>query len=417
MARDKKRLVWRVLASLVLVIAVVTGAFLWYVGDYYHAGDVAHEALAGSRDVEVSELPDGSTAFVPANPVCGMVFYPGGKVEPEAYAPLLLDCAEQGVLCVLVRPAFNLAILDANAADGMIGQFPEVDAWYLGGHSLGGVAAASYLADHLDEFEGVVLLASYPTVDLSATSEQVLRVVGTNDGVLDREKYEAARELLPPNTRELELEGGNHAQFGDYGPQDGDGEATLPASEQRDLTALAIVGMGDPEVVVRAAAAEAIDELAAGEALVGDDYLLLPDERLSGLVLAHEPLYKVCAAALEGVAYELGEVSIEGDVATVGVTVTRPDLFAAFERAQADVAAYAATEEGMHEVAVREDINQRARYLADWLLVYLSGHLDDDDIETLEITATAHLSRGSDGVWRLDFAENPELLGALFSAR
>lgn len=189
---------------------------------------------------------------------------------------------------------------------------------------------------------------------------------------------------------------------------------------ERILLALVLAlvcGCSGQEAAVREAATDAIDSLAAGEALLSNDYYpLLPDERLSGMAGTHEPLYKVCISALGHVSYELGEVVIDGDSATVEVTVTAPDLFVALERAQADVAAYAATPEGIREVEVREDINQRMRYLCDWLLVYLEEHLGDEDIEVLTLSATARLTR-VDGTWQLDWAENPELLAALFCVR
>lgn len=184
------------------------------------------------------------------------------------------------------------------------------------------------------------------------------------------------------------------------------------------VAALLLCGCSNQESAVRAAAAEAIDSLAAGEAFPNNDcYPLLPDERLSSLGSVHEPIYKVCVTALERMEYELGDVAVDGDTATVTVTVTAPDLFAAYDRAQQDVEAYALTEEGGAAIAVREDINQQARYLCDWLLEYLSEHLADEDIEVLELTATAHIARGADGSWQLDFAENPELLEALFCVR
>lgn len=177
-------------------------------------------------------------------------------------------------------------------------------------------------------------------------------------------------------------------------------------------------GCAGEEAAVREATSAAIDSLVAGEAFPNNDYYpLLPDERFSDLAFTHEPIYKVCVAALERVTYELGEVSVDGSSATVEVTVTCPDLMVAFGRAQDDVAAFAASEEGNREIAVREDVNQRARYLCDWLLVHLSEHLADEDIETLTLTATAHLARDEGGEWRLDYAENPELLEALFCVR
>lgn len=231
--------------AIAALAAMITLAFLAYVGDYYRAGNAARAALAGSDNVEVVALDDGSVAFVPGEASCGLVFYPGGKVEPEAYAPLMLECAERGVLCVLLEPTFNLAILDRGAADGVVGQFPGVENWLVGGHSLGGVVASSYLAGHAEEFEGLVLLAAYPTADLSDSSEQVLSLVGSNDRVLDREAYESARKLLPAGTREVVIDGGNHAQFGDYGAQDGDGTAAISPQEQTELAADAIAELAE----------------------------------------------------------------------------------------------------------------------------------------------------------------------------
>ena len=188
----------------------------------------------------------------------------------------------------------------------------------------------------------------------------------------------------------------------------------LPLAAAAALTC----GCANQDAAVREAAAAAIDSLAAGEAFPNNDwYPLLPDERLSSLGSVHEPIYKVCTTALERMDYELGEVAVDGDTATVEVHVTAPDLFAALVRAQEDVNAFALSEEGSREIAVREDINQQARYLCDWLLEYLSAHLADQDIEVLELSATAYLTRGEDGSWQLDFAENPELLEALFCVR
>ena len=177
-------------------------------------------------------------------------------------------------------------------------------------------------------------------------------------------------------------------------------------------------GCAGQDARVREAASSAIDALVAGDALPSNDYYpLLPDERLRDLAFAHEPLYKVCQTALGAISYELGDVTVEGDAAAVEVTVVAPDLYAALDRARQDVAAYALTEEAVREIAVREDVNQQARYLCDWLLVYLADHLGDEDVEQLTLTATAHLTRSDDGTWALDYSQNPELMAALFCVR
>ncbi len=237
----------RILVAIAILVVLMVGASIWYVNDYYHADNTALSYVDDSKtnDVTVRTLSKGELAFVPDKPVAGLIFYPGGKVEPESYAPLMEQCAELGILCVITRPPFNLAVLDANTADGIREQFSDVKRWAIGGHSLGGVMAADYLSRHKDSFDALALLGAYTAADLKDFGGKVLLAAGTNDKVLNRDKYEQARDQLPasPNVTELAIEGGNHAQFGNYGPQAGDGEASISASEQQQATAQAIRNM------------------------------------------------------------------------------------------------------------------------------------------------------------------------------
>ena len=152
-------------------------------------------------------------------------------MENTAYAPLMRACAENGILCALVRMPGNLAVLDANAADGLQQEHPEVTTWYIAGHSLGGAMAANYAAAHSENFAGLILLAAYSTKDLTQTTLRVLSVYGSEDGVMNRESYEKNRANLPADTTEVILDGGCHSQFGSYGPQDGDGIPAISGEE------------------------------------------------------------------------------------------------------------------------------------------------------------------------------------------
>ena len=222
--------------SLVAVLLALVIGWGVYVGDSYSAEAAAVAAMAGSERVSVQKM-DNMTVFTPENPTAGFLFYPGGKVEYTAYAPLMLTLAERDVLCVLIPMPCNLAVLNPNAADGIAELFPEIANWYIGGHSLGGSMAASYAAKHPGHLKGLVLLAAYSTADLSESGLDVLSVYGSEDGVLNMEKYESYRGNLPETTVELVIPGGNHARFGSYGPQDGDGEAAISPSEQILYTA------------------------------------------------------------------------------------------------------------------------------------------------------------------------------------
>lgn len=233
----KTKRVIRIIA-IVLVLSVTGIGF--YTSKYYRASD---EALATFASGEV--LSERVTVFRPAEtgdeePVAGeavgLIFYPGGKVAVEAYAPLMKSLAEKGIICVLLEMPLNLAVLDSDAAEGIDEILPDVERWYVGGHSLGGAMAASYAADHVESLEGLVLLASYSTKDLTNSGLDVISIFGSEDQVLNCQSYEENRTNLPDDAVEVIIEGGNHAQFGDYGVQEGDGTATIGGEEQLNQT-------------------------------------------------------------------------------------------------------------------------------------------------------------------------------------
>lgn len=232
----KKRPVLAICLALILILGI---ACFVYVRDCYPANATAKEAMAGNDQVRV-QTGDSFLVFRPEAPTAGVLFYPGGKVEPEAYAPLLLALAERDILAVLIPMPGNLAVLNPGAAAGISGQFPEVQDWYIAGHSLGGSMAASYAAGHPEELKGLILLAAYSTADLTDTNLEVLSLYGEHDGVLNMEKYESNRSHFPGNTIEMVIPGGNHAGFGSYGPQKGDGEASISTPEQIRFAADAI---------------------------------------------------------------------------------------------------------------------------------------------------------------------------------
>lgn len=241
--KKRTRVILAVCLALLLLLGV--GGYT-YVTDYYRADEVAVAAMAYQAD-EVRIKEDGNvTWFVPQEPTAGLIFYPGGKVEHTAYAPLLRACAEKGILCALVRMPGNLAVLDANAADGLPEKHPEITSWYIAGHSLGGAMAANYAAAHSDDYSGLILLAAYSTKDFTQTPLRVLSVYGSEDGVMDPEAYKKNWANLPADTTEVILEGGCHAQFGSYGPQEGDGAPTISGEEQIRQTAEAIAAFAVP---------------------------------------------------------------------------------------------------------------------------------------------------------------------------
>ena len=226
MPRRKKWLVAGGIA--LLILAILTGAFFWYVSDYYRAEDVALEVLAQDCGITVQ---DNLTILSPTYPTdTAIIFYPGAKVEAEAYLPLLDQIRQTGVACILVHMPFHMAIFDANAAEEVISQFPEYQHWYIAGHSMGGAMASQFASDHPDLVDGLILMGAYIYGDYPA--EDTLTIYGSlNQSVEDNIDY---------TENIVEIEGGNHAQFGNYGPQKGDLPAAISAEEQQKQTVEAI---------------------------------------------------------------------------------------------------------------------------------------------------------------------------------
>ena len=141
------------------------------------------------------------------------------------------ELAKNGVLCLLLEVKFNLAILDQNAPKGIQDNYKDVNNWYIGGHSLGGAMAALHASDCGDFYKGIFIFASYPSKPLPENMKEIL-LVGSEDGVIRWEKVQKAREYSSKDYTEHIIEGGNHAQFGSYGRQKGDGRALISARMQ-----------------------------------------------------------------------------------------------------------------------------------------------------------------------------------------
>ena len=234
--KTRKKLVFGVIG---IVVAICAALFL-YTNDYYKS-EVSIEDYETNAECNVEEFKEG--IFVDGSgSTDAVVFYPGAKVEYTSYLPLCVKLAEQGIDCFLVEMPFHLAIFGMNKAGKIMDNY-SYENWYLAGHSLGGAMAANYVADHVEDFDGLIMLAAYPTKALVSEDLKVLSVYGNKDMVLNKEKLEAGTEFVPEHYTEIGLGGANHAGFGNYGPQEGDGEATMEREKQQDMTVHYILKM------------------------------------------------------------------------------------------------------------------------------------------------------------------------------
>ena len=235
----KKKRKYFLLIIPAIIIIIIAG----YSNDYYRAMPEAKNLLRSNDKVEYK----GSTWIEYTSKketiTKGLIIYPGGKVEPAAYAPLAEKIAEEGFKVIIVPMPLNLAVLSPNKAEQVIEKYPRIKQWYIAGHSLGGVMAAQFTYKNQDKISGLILLAAYPqkSNNLSSSAVKVLSIYGSEDGLVGNDKINESKKLLPDSTKWISIHGGNHSQNGWYGYQKGDSIATITREEQQDIIDKSIV--------------------------------------------------------------------------------------------------------------------------------------------------------------------------------
>lgn len=229
--------IWKkLLLAVVVVLLVAVAAFL--VWAYTPLGPMpeALAALESDAAVQVTTRPWYTFQPTGESRSTGLIFYPGGRVDARSYAPPARALAEQGYPVVIVPMPLNLAVLGSGRAADVIAANPQVERWAIAGHSLGGAMAATFTHSNPDAVDGLVFWAAYPagSADLSARADlAVSSIYGTADAVINQDAFQGSRALLPPATVWTAIEGGNHAQFGWYGPQSDADVATISREEQQ----------------------------------------------------------------------------------------------------------------------------------------------------------------------------------------
>ncbi len=225
-------------SSLAFFLAIVIG-FCVYASDYYRADETALEVYqVGVENGTIEEYNNFYILYPEESNEVGIIFYPGAKVEAIAYLPLLQQLAVEGFTVVLVEMPLNFAFLNMNAADDVF-EIEElvVEDWYMMGHSLGGGMASNYASNHQESIEGLILIGAYVYGDYP--TEEALTIYGTfNDNLEENIDY---------TDNIVVIEGGNHAQYGNYGVQEGDPEATISDVEQQAITVEAILEFVEKE--------------------------------------------------------------------------------------------------------------------------------------------------------------------------
>jgi dienelactone hydrolase len=230
----KKWLLRALMGIGILIVLLVAGGFGWLSTP---VGPMPEVQASLQSDDQVEVLDGSWLVFRPKgiNPDTGLIFYQGSRVATRSYAPAAHAIASQGFLVVIPRMPLNQAVFAPDTAAEIISRYPAVTHWVVGGHSLGGAMAARFAYQNQAAIQGLLLWAAYPAQsdDLSLSAIPVVSISGTLDGLATPAKIAASRALLPTNTRWLIIDGGNHAQFGWYGPQAGDQPAMISREAQQ----------------------------------------------------------------------------------------------------------------------------------------------------------------------------------------
>jgi hypothetical protein len=198
----------------------------------------AIQALKSDSMVDVSEGQWVTFAPHGLKATTGFIIYPGGRVNYKSYAPTAHAIAARGYLTIIMPMPLNLAVLGVNRANAPIKSYTDIKAWAIGGHSLGGAMAAQFAHDNPALIKGLALWAAYPAsgTDLSKINMKVVTIHGTNDGLVSAAQIDDSLKQLPPDTVRVEIQGGNHGQFGWYGDQPGDNPARISREAQQEQT-------------------------------------------------------------------------------------------------------------------------------------------------------------------------------------
>ena len=227
------------LKYLAIIVLILISIYYLFKKLCIYSGDIKSIKKYLSKFENVKKIKFDKNKFIykGKNTRAALIFNQGGLVEYEAYEPLMTAIANKGIMCILIRSTLSLAIFNINDPDGIKEKFPEIKNWYIGGHSFGGSISCFYLLNHLKDFNGLILLASYSTKDLTKGNFKVLSIYGSNDKKINLKNYEKNKKLLPKDITEFIIEGGNHSNFGMYGFQKGDGMASITNIEQIEITA------------------------------------------------------------------------------------------------------------------------------------------------------------------------------------
>lgn len=219
---------------------VVFIAWLFY---SYQAHGVDEKFYLDSATTEVEEN-NNFFLFTPARPYKEvLIFYPGAMVDPKAYVPLCRKIADYNIQVYLIKMPWRLASKGYNKPKELYLFDDSTKTYILSGHSQGAKMAAQFVCENPSLIDKLILIASTHPRDISLADSKIpiMKIYGSRDGVANETSIISNKAKLPTSTKFIRIEGGNHSQFGYYGSQLGDHDATISREQQQAKTLKAMV--------------------------------------------------------------------------------------------------------------------------------------------------------------------------------
>lgn len=229
-----KKLYFLAVAAVLLILLLVLG-IRWVT---YARPPLQEAVMALESDSVVTVSAQSWLTFSPAfsQTDVGLIFYPGGRINPQGYSSLLRPIAEKGILVVVPEMPLNMAAFNPNVADKIMSENPQIRQWFIAGHSVGGTMAAQYAINNPEHIEGVIVWASYPAKSdkLKETTIPILTIFGSEDPRVNDESLQIREEIYPDHAEFIRINGGDHHQFGAYEITPAEYYASISPEEQHN---------------------------------------------------------------------------------------------------------------------------------------------------------------------------------------
>ena len=233
--RIRKKKIWMI-AAIVIAVMLLVAAFF-----YTPALPEAAEIAKQMKDV------DGDLYFYGDSGV-GFIIYPGAKADERSYAYIAQQLNAEGHTAVIPNIPLHMSVWGPEQGLEIIEDNPEVEKWFLIGHSLGGLPISQIAAKQPEKLEGIAFVASLMICDLSDTDLSAIRITAEHDSVMPDKMMESNLDYLPENSTSVMIEGANHNQFGAYWHPGFDGKATITWKEQQDQMISLILDFFDEQI-------------------------------------------------------------------------------------------------------------------------------------------------------------------------